>query len=340
MGDTIAKVTQALESLLENYHELNPAHIDELHEEPTPLQFMRYVARNRPFVIRGGAKDWKAFKSWDAKYLLEAMGDSPVNVAITPNGLADAVLDTPDGEKIFVEPFEHDEPFATVFNYITARGRGEITGPVKYCQTQNDNLRGEYDRLFSDVPQSIAFAHVALEKDPDAVNFWLGDEASITALHKDNYENIYAQIRGRKHFILMPPVITPCTHEQSLPYAKYEKVDGSNTPDPPYGLLPTVQQPVQHVPVPTWDPLHDLEPPNALGKHVKPLRVDLNEGDMMYLPAMWYHHVRQSGGKEGFSCSVNYWYDMDFAGQFWSTNSLVRDLSLLSAQKERSNTQP
>lgn len=56
--------------------------------------------------------------------------------------------------------------------------------------------------------------------------------------------------------------------------------------------------------------------------------VTLDEGDMMYLPAMWYHKVSQSCGKEGFSCSVNYWYDMDFDGQFWATNSLVRNLAL------------
>lgn len=304
MSSGTAGLEGALESLLENYNELNASYIDELDQEPTPLQFMRYVARNRPFVIRGGARDWPAFQHWDADYLLETLGDSPVNVASTPNGLADAVLSLQDGQQIFVEPQEQTESFAGAFRYITARGRGEIDGPVKYCQTQNDNLRGEYQALMADVPASIAFAHVALDRKPDAVNFWLGEGASITALHRDNYENVYAQIRGKKQFLLMAPVIAPCVEERSLPLARYEQSDGDEAA---YGLKAVVQQPLQHVPVPTWDPLKHVQPPNALGEHVVVYKVDLEEGDMMYLPAMWYHHVRQSGGSQGFSCSVNYW---------------------------------
>ncbi|KAI0485913.1 hypothetical protein KFK09_029432 [Dendrobium nobile] len=306
MSDDTAGLERALASLLENYNELNASYIDELDQEPTPLQFMRYVARNRPFIIRGGANNWPAYQRWNARYLVETLGDSPVNVASTPNGLADAVL-SQDGKQIFVEPLEQTEPFADAFKSITARGRGEIDGPVKYCQTQNDNLRGEYLALMADVPASIAFAHVALDRKPDAVNFWLGDGASTTALHRDNYENIYAQIRGKKHFLLMAPVIAPCVEERSLPLARYENCGDGGDEKADYGMKAVVQQPVQYVPVPTWDPLKHSKPPNSLGEHLTTYKVDLEEGDMMYLPAMWYHHVRQTGGSEGFSCSVNYW---------------------------------
>ena len=47
-------------NLIETYHELNAAVVDELSAEPSPLEFMRYVATNRPFVVRGGAKNWAA----------------------------------------------------------------------------------------------------------------------------------------------------------------------------------------------------------------------------------------------------------------------------------------
>ena len=39
--------------LLQNYNECNSPEIDVLPHEPTSLQFMKFVARNRPFVIRG-----------------------------------------------------------------------------------------------------------------------------------------------------------------------------------------------------------------------------------------------------------------------------------------------
>jgi jumonji domain-containing protein 7 len=42
---------------------------------------------------------------------------------------------------------------------------------------------------------------------------------------------------------------------------------------------------------------------------------------------MWYHKVKQTSGKEGFACAVNYWYDMSFEGGFWASNSFVRDVA-------------
>lgn len=36
--------------------------------------------------------------------------------------------------------------------------------------------------------------------------------------------------------------------------------------------------------------------------------VTVESGDCLYLPSLWFHHVRQSHG----CVAVNYWYDMDF----------------------------
>jgi jumonji domain-containing protein 7 len=100
---------------------------------------------------------------------------------------------------------------------IQAQERDEaFEGPTRYAQTQNDNLRNEYTTLFADVPKSIPFARIALDKDPDAINMWLGNSLSTTALHKDNYENIYVQILGQKHFVLLPPVEAACVNERSV----------------------------------------------------------------------------------------------------------------------------
>lgn len=41
----------------------------------------------------------------------------------------------------------------------------------------------------------------------------------------------------------------------------------------------------------------------------------------------WYHKVSQTAGTEGFACAVNYWYDMDFTGQFWTTNHFIREVA-------------
>ena len=72
--------------VINTYHELNPTRVDELYEEPSALEFMRYVAKNRPFVVRGGAKSWKACQTWSSAYLVDVLGKQDVQVAVTPHG--------------------------------------------------------------------------------------------------------------------------------------------------------------------------------------------------------------------------------------------------------------
>ena len=76
----------AIEHLISSYHELNSSLIDNLTEEPSPLEFMRYVACNRPFIVRGGISSWPAVQKWDVQYLKAVLSDKAITVALTPDG--------------------------------------------------------------------------------------------------------------------------------------------------------------------------------------------------------------------------------------------------------------
>ena len=76
----------AITELITTYNELNSSSIIELDEEPSPLEFMRFVARNTPFVVRGGASDWGAIHTWSVDFLKAKLADETVNVAVTPAG--------------------------------------------------------------------------------------------------------------------------------------------------------------------------------------------------------------------------------------------------------------
>ena len=91
-------------------------------------------------------------------------------------------------------------------------------------------MRNEYSTLFSHVEKDIPWARIALQEDPEAVNLWIGNSRSVTALHKDNYENIYVQIIGEKHFTLLPPLAYACVAERELTPASYVR-DGVGTLD-------------------------------------------------------------------------------------------------------------
>jgi jumonji domain-containing protein 7 len=288
---------------------------------------MRYVARNRPFVLLNGASSFPARKKWNSTYLQSVMRGQSVNIALTPCGNADSVLPLPSGGALFVKPLEREEEFGEVFAKIQAQEQDKkYVGPTHYAQTQNDNLRNEYTTLFADVPKSIPFARIALEQDPDAINFWLGNSYSTTALHKDNYENIYVQILGRKHFVLLPPVEAACVNEKSVLAATYARELKKGD------LVIKIDEPEEYVPFATWDPDTPTKNTTPYSQYSQPLRVTLEEGDILYLPALWYHKVSQSSNDEGICCAVNYWYDLDFAGGFWSTSNFVRSAGLLSLQ--------
>lgn len=220
----------------------------------------------------------------------------------------------------------------------------ERTEPeVLYAQTQNDNLRNEYAPLLalSHLPTSIPFAHIALDQtSPDALNLWIGNSRSVTALHKDNYENIYVQLRGRKRFVLLPPWCHPCVNERPLRPATYRRrqpadqpnssetdrvsdredrlIDGAAAKEgqPASGasngstLVLEPDEGAGDVPFATWDPDKPDVNPTPYSHLAVPIRVDLEPGDMLYLPAMWYHKVSQFcvPDDEGFVLAVNYWY--------------------------------
>jgi len=72
--------------LLTTYNELNSPSIDILNDEPSALEFMRYVSLNRPFVIRGAAREWRATQTWNVETLKSKLDGVSINVAVTPFG--------------------------------------------------------------------------------------------------------------------------------------------------------------------------------------------------------------------------------------------------------------
>jgi jumonji domain-containing protein 7 len=98
-------------------------------------------------------------------------------------------------------------------------------------------------------------------------------------MHKDNYENIYIQVLGRKHFVLLPSLCHPCVNEQPLKPATYKR--GEN------GMQLEMDSDTASVPFAIWDPDRPEQNATRFSHLARPLRVTLNPGDMLYLPAMW-----------------------------------------------------
>jgi len=189
--------------------------------------------------------------------------------------------------------------------------------------------------ILSSVAEEISWASEAFGARPDAINFWMGGSRSITSTHKDHYENLYAVVRGSKKFLLYPPVTLPF-----MPYDLYTTAQFKRTSPGVYDVVDVKNHVCceicvtlcdahelsnsrekakelnslcdchkpSKVPWIAVDPLApDLRHMNQF-RHARSLEVTLKAGDLLYLPSLWFHHVRQGDG----TVAVNYWYDMSY----------------------------
>ena len=153
------------------------------------------------------------------------LNNSVVSVDATPNGRADAIS---DDSKYFVLPEERKMKFPDFVKLFSNREKHEVL----YLQHQNSSFTTEFSILSKDIDLEIDFAREAFAAKPDNVNFWLGENRSITTCHKDPYENLYAVICGEKRMTLMHPANYPFLYERNFPQARYFRKDASvDSPD-------------------------------------------------------------------------------------------------------------
>ena len=311
--------------------------IPKLSSPPSALEFYRdYVSWNRPCLIEHAFDDWPALWLWSNGYLRKRMGDQMVTVAATPNGLADAVYD----HKYFVLPEQRSMKFCEFIDHLEdwhahnaqqcewikqskkyqivqtdneqaaetkkvfemkeseSESGYSLCNQCLYCQQQNGCMKDEYSSLCGDIEMEVEFASTALNKKPDAVNFWMGESRSISSLHQDPFENLYCVISGTKEFSLYPP--TDEWHLKKKPFQKAMYCFGDSgwniTYHPKWEQIAWIDS-IQH---------------DEQKRKCNLLKVTVEKGQMLYLPSLWFHEVRQNVDEFGRVIAVNYWYDMNY----------------------------
>ncbi|VDC07316.1 unnamed protein product [Peniophora sp. CBMAI 1063] len=289
-----------LKYLSAEYYDMNGNHFVTLDSPPTPVEFARLVQISRPVLINSYTV--QGTERWTNDYLSRAMGDRLVSVAVTPDGYADAITRGSDGREYFVEP--HVEPM-TIRSLLTQLN--EDTDPdaqseALYLQSQNGNLYldaysnqsaeglPELAPLRPDVPYEVPWCSEALGRQPDAVNLWIGGYRSVTSIHCDPYENVYHVVRGCKVFTLLPPTEAWCLRERVYPHAKYTR----GREGEPLALTPTTPENGDNATATVrWSSIRYPDEEGALPPDAHPMTITVQAGQTLYLPAGWWHHVRQ-----------------------------------------------
>lgn len=103
--------------------------------------------------------------------------------------------------------------------------------------------------------------------------FWIGPAGTATPLHRDWLDNFLTQLVGTKRIALVSPGCAPLLSARAV----HAGLDSCNWVDP-------------------------FEPQHPITAKCDPVFVTLNAGDMLFLPAGWFHDVRSTA----FSFSVNF----------------------------------
>ena len=129
-------VHKAAEALSEDTRVFIGSSIQRINTVPSPLSFYRdYLSQSKPVIMTTLARDWSALVKWDLAHLKHVIGAKQVSIAVTPDGLADAIVDG-----AFQLPHERRMPFDLFIDEMSAKRENEIY----YLQRQNNCLREEY----------------------------------------------------------------------------------------------------------------------------------------------------------------------------------------------------
>lgn len=152
-----------------------------------------------------------------------------------------------------------------------------------------------------------------------------GEDAAHTTVHADLFDNLYAVVTGEKDFSLLPPDEGDGLDRdrfRAAAYVRDVRVGAGMAPDEGgegragaggsadgvaadgYGaLVLRLDAPAARV---WWSPLN-LEGSEATRLH--PLVATVRAGELLYLPALWWHAVSQRRAAAESTVAVNWWYE-------------------------------
>jgi lysine-specific demethylase 8 len=230
---------------------------------PSPGEFARrYVATSTPVVLTGLLDAWPAFGRWSLDYLREAMPGRRVGALPVRSWVLD--IDARRGSRLESVGLE---------DCLDAMGR--MSGPAAdgfYLCSPVDGLPEHMRGDLAEPPYCTGPWRRS--------TFFAGMPGTVTPLHQDLPENLYAMLGGRKRWTLYPP------RPGSIMY-RYNPLFGAPN----------------HSRVDPESPDYERFPKF---RRAKPVVVDIEAGEVLFLPSRWWHHVRALGPEP--SISVNFWW--------------------------------
>lgn len=201
----------------------------------------RHVRANRPLLVRGAVADWPAITRWTNGYLRARLGRCRIDVETSPDQFEGRV-------------FDDTLPIQMRFGAFLDR---------------LDQPEGRYDYYVDPWLRPELLPDIAPHPLFEAFGPFYRRRLIMTrggnriAWHSDWYENVIAQITGRKHLVLCAPEESPCLRPLDSTKVNYSALDQRR---------------------PDRERFPDLD-------RVTFYEARLAPGDLLYVPTHWWHTV-------------------------------------------------
>lgn len=245
---------------------------------PDRIPFDELFEGAEPVVLRGLASDWPLVKAG-------------------PDGIMDTLAAGYDGKPVIVYEGEasmhgryayNDD--LSGFNYrAERRNLNEVferinaldaSSPQSYFYMNSIVFDQSFPGLAED--NSLEFDHPVFETSARVAKIWIGNQSTASA-HFDIPKNIACCVCGGRRFTLFPPDQVHNLYPGPLsPTPGGQVVTLTNPKDPDFDRFPRLEK--------------------ALDSAIV---ADLQPGDALYYPSLWWHEV---DALDGFNVMVNYWW--------------------------------
>jgi hypothetical protein len=219
-------------------------------ERPTVERFREFVATGTPIILKNALEDWD----------LERLAPSRLKAEFGD------LLGIVRPRRVDSGAAPHEDVTIQAFADLL----DSLDSSARYLA---------YNEIPSALTEVVRHPPYFPRKDyDDPPNIWLGPAGTVTHLHRDGSDNLFAQIWGSKRFILYPPHARPFLYAWAV--AADTGLDGCDV-DPE-------------------QPDFDRFP---LFREAAAIECVVEAGELFYLPEGWFHHVRSLAP----SLSINFW---------------------------------
>lgn len=249
------------------------------------LFFEEYQKEGIPVVLRGLLYEM----DWNLEYLCQALGD--MEFPIRRYGRQRYEQDKRDWTSMGSSVQSILMPFAQYAELLESREAEEQDLYLGKCSI-------EHTPLIQKSGLHNVGVQLGLKKPVTTHNLWVGLAGHTTCLHYDAFDGTLMQLHGSKRLVLFPPsqLYNLYPFPLSAPLRHGLKIRSAYSqlyPDKPdFVAFPNFAKALQHR-----------------------YEVVLNRGDVLYIPASWWHEVTAIG--HGMVCSVN---------RFWGIQPTSRAL--------------